>query len=215
MATGYWNHNVHYHRVVLDAVPADCRTALDVGCGDGGLASELARLVGSVTGVDRSGEMIRLARERRPARVAFVQADFLVEGSVDHLAPESYEFVTAVAVVHHVGFERAVRAMVRLLAPGGRLVIIGLARNRTPLDWVVSGAGLPVARIRARLHGGKTAPAGMPVRPPDLAWGEARREARRLLPGCRYRRRLLWRYSVVWDKPAASENPVRGGREGP
>ncbi|MEZ0075689.1 hypothetical protein [Planotetraspora sp. GP83] len=31
----YWNHNVRYHRVVLDAVPYGCDTALDVGCGDG------------------------------------------------------------------------------------------------------------------------------------------------------------------------------------
>ncbi|CAM5436502.1 hypothetical protein [Streptomyces canus] len=34
MPDPYWNHNVHYHRLVLDAVPDDCREALDVGCGD-------------------------------------------------------------------------------------------------------------------------------------------------------------------------------------
>jgi hypothetical protein len=34
-----------------------------------------------------------------------------------------------------------------------------------------------------------------------MHWSEARSAARRLLPGCRYRRRLLWRYTAVWDKP--------------
>jgi hypothetical protein len=29
-----------------------------------------------------------------------------------------------------------------------------------------------------------------------------RRLTRDLLPGARYRRHLLWRYSVVWRKPA-------------
>jgi hypothetical protein len=29
-----------------------------------------------------------------------------------------------------------------------------------------------------------------------------RRLTRDLLPGARYRRRLLWRYSIVWHKPA-------------
>ena len=40
--SGYWNHNVHYQPVILNAVPPGCRTALDVGCGDGLLASRLA-----------------------------------------------------------------------------------------------------------------------------------------------------------------------------
>jgi hypothetical protein len=35
---GNWNHNVHYQPVVLQAVPAGCGAALEVGCGDGLLA---------------------------------------------------------------------------------------------------------------------------------------------------------------------------------
>ena len=31
----YWNHNVHYQPVILDAVPEGCGAAVDVGCGDG------------------------------------------------------------------------------------------------------------------------------------------------------------------------------------
>ncbi|MDX6340004.1 MAG: hypothetical protein QOH87_142, partial [Trebonia sp.] len=27
----YWNHNVHYQRVILDAVPDRCGAAVDVG----------------------------------------------------------------------------------------------------------------------------------------------------------------------------------------
>lgn len=27
-----WNHNIRYHRVILDSVPPDCRRALDIGC---------------------------------------------------------------------------------------------------------------------------------------------------------------------------------------
>jgi hypothetical protein len=39
---GNWNHNVHYQPVILNAVPAGCGPALDVGCGDGLLARRLA-----------------------------------------------------------------------------------------------------------------------------------------------------------------------------
>jgi hypothetical protein len=42
---------------------------------------------------------------------------------------------------------------------------------------------------------------GMPMTMPAMGWGEVRREARRLLPGCRFRRHRLWRYSLTWDRP--------------
>ncbi|WP_031063725.1 class I SAM-dependent methyltransferase [Streptomyces sp. NRRL WC-3742] len=201
MTSDYWNHNVHYHPLVLNAVPDGCRSALDVGCGEGLLVRKLTQRAQSVTGVDTSGAMIRLARERSAGLggVTFSEADFLDAASG---GPGTYDFISAVAVVHHVEFEQAVSSMVRLLAPGGRLVIIGLANNRTPQDWIIGAAGVPAARFRARRHGGKTDPDGMPLRMPDMAWGEVRREAKRLLPGCRFRRHLLWRYSLVWDKPA-------------
>ncbi|MFF4358335.1 class I SAM-dependent methyltransferase [Streptomyces sp. NPDC001604] len=197
MTDPYWNHNVHYHPVVLAAVPDGCRTALDVGCGDGLLARKLAQRAESVTGVDRSPEMIRLACEQRPENVTFQEGDYL-----DDTLPEGkYDFVSAVAVVHHAPFEDAVRGLVRLLAPGGRLVIVGMAYNHTALDWVISGCGLPASVLNARLHGGKRGPAGMPVKDSAMHWAEARKAAHRLLPGCRFRRRLLWRYTAVWDKP--------------
>jgi SAM-dependent methyltransferase len=202
MAEGYWNHNVHYHALVLDAVPDGCGAALDIGCGEGLLARRLAARVAAVTGVDASGAMVRLARERSTGldNLTFAEADFLDDSQ---LAPGTYGFVSAVAVVHHVDFGQALRAMERLLAPGGRLVIIGLARNRTPLDWIASGACFPVTRLRAWRNGGKSDFAGMPMKPPEMSWGEVRREARRLLPGCRFRRHLLWRYSLTWDKETA------------
>jgi 2-polyprenyl-3-methyl-5-hydroxy-6-metoxy-1,4-benzoquinol methylase len=104
MTSGYWNHNVHYHPLVLDAVPDGCRTALDVGCGEGLLVRKLALRAQSVTGVDSSGEMIRLARERSAglSGVTFSEADFLDGASRGPLAAGTYDFVSAVAVVHHV-----------------------------------------------------------------------------------------------------------------
>ncbi|MGW0421693.1 class I SAM-dependent methyltransferase [Streptomyces sp. NPDC003015] len=198
MSDPYWNHNVHYHPLVLDAVPDGCREALDVGCGDGVLARKLAGRAASVTGVDRSPEMIQQARAAASGNITFLEADYL-DGTA--LPEGTYDFVSAVAVVHHAPFEDAVTGLVRLLAPGGRLVIVGMAHNKTGLDRVISGCGVPVSLFLRRKQGGKRAPAGMPMEDPAMHWGEARRAARRLLPGCRYRRRLLWRYTAVWDKP--------------
>jgi SAM-dependent methyltransferase len=204
MPDPYWNHNVHYHRLVLDAVPDGCREALDVGCGDGLLARKLSQKAAFVTGVDRSPEMIRQAQATASGNLTFLEADYLDAAAL----PEGrYDFVSAVAVVHHAPFEDAVHGLVRLLAPGGRLVIVGMAYNRTALDRVISACGLPVSLLLRRRRGGKRAPIGMPMEDTTVHWGEARRAARRLLPGCRYRRRLLWRYTAVWDKPKAVPEP--------
>jgi hypothetical protein len=43
----------------------------------------------------------------------------------------------------------------------------------------------------------------MPIEDSAMCWGEVREAVRRLLPGTRFRRRLLWRYVAVWDKPVA------------
>ncbi|MGW2725418.1 hypothetical protein [Streptomyces sp. NPDC001492] len=43
MTDPYRNHSVHYRPVVLAAVPDGCRTAVDVGCGDGLLARKPAQ----------------------------------------------------------------------------------------------------------------------------------------------------------------------------
>ncbi|GGN35623.1 class I SAM-dependent methyltransferase [Streptomyces fuscichromogenes] len=200
-AEEYWNHNVHYHPVVLDAVPEGCRTALDVGCGDGVLAAKLATRAESVTGVDRSAEMIRQARRRAAGSVTFLEADYLDGTALDQ---EGYDFVSAVAVIHHAPFDDAIDRLVALLAPGGRLVVVGMAYNHTPLDWVISGCGVPASRWNTRLRGGKRAPRGMPVEDSAMHWGEVRRATAHLLPGRRFRRRLLWRYTLVWDKPGGT-----------
>jgi len=35
-----WNHNIHYHRRILGAIPENAQRALDVGCGEGMLARD-------------------------------------------------------------------------------------------------------------------------------------------------------------------------------
>lgn len=198
MSDPYWNHNVHYQRLVLDKIPDGCRRALDVGCGDGLLVSKLAARVPGVTGVDRSDKAVGLSRERHGhlPNVSFVRADYLDDG----LPGERYDLVTAVAVVHHADFAQAMKSLTRLLAPGGRLVVIGLARNRSLLDWTISGTAQVVTRLHQLRHGPKGG-AGMPAMDPVMSWGDNDRASRRMLPGSRFRRLLLRRYLLVWDKP--------------
>ncbi|QVQ51945.1 class I SAM-dependent methyltransferase [Spiractinospora alimapuensis] len=202
MTPPYWNHNIHYQPLVLDAVPTGCERALDVGSGDGLLARQLADRATEVVGVDPTPAMITTARSatRDLENVSFLRAD-VVEAAGTELPDGGFDFVCSVTTVHQIGLEPALTAMRRLLAPGGRLFIVGLAKNSTPADWIVSGAGLVAHQWFSWRRGGVSAPEGMPIMDGDISWGEVRRIATRELPGVRYRRHLLWRYSLLWDKP--------------
>jgi ubiquinone/menaquinone biosynthesis C-methylase UbiE len=194
----YWNHNVHYQPVILNAVAAGCAAALEVGCGDGLLARRLAERAAQVTAIDRDEGMIALAQERTSgSRVRYVHADFLacpVEAA-------SFDFACANTALHHMDFAVALRAMARALRPGGRLAVVGLAANGGPADYLIGAPGVPVNMIyrTVRGHGGSDAP----VKDPEMTWAEVHAIARDVLPGVRYRRHLLWRYSLRWRKPGA------------
>jgi len=192
-----WNHNLHYHRVVLDAVPAHAAHALDVGCGEGDLARDLSARVPHVTAIDRHAPSIEQARHRPGASgIDFITGDFLEY----ELPARSYDLVASVAVVHHMDMERALSRMQELLRPGGTLVVIGLARSRRPGDLAFDAAGTIADRLH-RLTKPYTEHASPTVWPPPLTYGQVRRAAERILPGVRYRRRALWRYSLVWTSP--------------
>jgi ubiquinone/menaquinone biosynthesis C-methylase UbiE len=214
----YWNHNVHYQPVILAAVPPGCRTALDVGCGDGMLACKLASRCEAVTGIDRDASMITAARERaaqprtgprsagisalaagdgRSAGVVrFIEGDFLSYPFED----ASFDFACANTALHHMDFGAALAKMARILRPGGRLAVVGLGASGSPADWVIGGAGIP-ANLYYKYARGEGDP-GAPVLMPEMTWARARDTARRVLPGVRYRRHLLWRYSLTWTRPA-------------
>lgn len=198
VAEPYWNTNVARYPGIVRAVPDGCEDALDIGCGDGLLAQRLAERAKRVTGIDRSPEMITLARESAVGlpNLVFVEGDFLTAD----LPAAGYDFICSVSAIHHMDFEAALTRMKELLRPGGRLVVVGLAREATPAEWAVTIAAAPIVRTVKVLRRARS-PEGMPIADPQMSYGQVRAAARRLLPGVRYRRHVLRRYSLIWDKP--------------
>jgi SAM-dependent methyltransferase len=93
---------------------------LDVGCGPGQLTALLAGVAASVTGIDFSPGMIAEARERYP------DIEFHV-ANTEQLSFEDHRFDVVVCsyVAHHLARPLAAfRELHRVIAPGGRLVVI-------------------------------------------------------------------------------------------
>lgn len=141
--------------------PAPARV-LDVGCGTGSLAVLLAQSGHDVTGVDFSPRMVEQARAK--AAAAGVPATFVVG---DAAAPPSEDRSFDVVLCRHVLWalpdpDDALRRWTRLLAPGGRLLLV---EGR----WS-SGGGLPVDEVRRLVRRHRAAADVVPLPDPQL-WG--------------------------------------------
>ncbi|MEU4683822.1 class I SAM-dependent methyltransferase [Streptomyces xinghaiensis] len=215
-----FDHNDHYHRLILRHLPGGCRTALDVGCGTGGFARGLADRGISVDAVDPAAEVIEAARARSEHRGGgpgprYRRADI----TRTELPRGHYDFISCLASIHHMPFG-TVAALRDALAPGGVLVILGCYREVSPVDRAWSLAAVPanaVARLTVRAaetvrsaggsgaHGPERARSvRAPVRQPAMSLAEIRRETSGLLPGATLRRLLFWRYLLVFRKSDSS-----------
>jgi SAM-dependent methyltransferase len=96
------------------------RRVLDVGCGEGQVARQLAAAGVDVVGVDPSCPQVALARERGGGpRYARASAERLP------VADRSVDAVLACLAFEHVGdLPAAVREIARVLVPGGRLLLL-------------------------------------------------------------------------------------------
>jgi ubiquinone/menaquinone biosynthesis C-methylase UbiE len=193
-----WNHNTHHHRALLRLLPPCPQAAVDVGCGDGSFAALLGQRCDTVLALDVDPVQVEAARGRCAAQsnVRVQEGDFLAAG----LPSGRFDVVTALASLHHMPFEAAVREVARVLKPGGRLVVLGVWTDRgTASDLVLNLMSTAMNLVLRRLRGPDVmaAPATMPT----MTFREVERSARHHLPGAQVKRRALWRYTLTWEKP--------------
>ncbi|MEV1020960.1 class I SAM-dependent methyltransferase [Streptomyces sp. NPDC050264] len=192
-----FDHNDHYHRLLLRHLPPGGRSALDVGCGTGRFAR---RLVARGYRVD--------ALDPDPATLAAAEASGggpryrLADASTEGLPEAHYDVITCLASLHHMPFGTLTRFR-EALAPGGRLLVLGCYAGVTPRDL----AAVPVNAVaRAAVYGAerargiRTPPRRAPVRQPEMTLPQVRAESARLLPGSELRQLLFWRYLLTYTK---------------
>jgi SAM-dependent methyltransferase len=199
MAEVPWNHNIAYFPFIERVAQSRTRrSALDVGTGDGMLAARLATFIPIVVGLDLYQEQVNDASAKHPGSPGL---RFAVGDALTVALPEApFDFVVCSATLHHMDLTAGLTRLAQLTAPGGTLVIVGLARNDSVTDWILSG--LSVLPVRIARAGRGWHEHGAPKRDPNETWAEVYRAVHDSLPGAVFRRRLYWRYSVVWNKPA-------------
>ena len=206
--------NDHYHNFLLRHFPLKCQNALEIGCGAGAFARLLAKRSQNVLALDLSPEMIRIARE---CSTKFPNIEFDLADVRDRVFSEdSFDCIATIATLHHLPFREVLVKLKAALKPGGVLLVLdlfeperNLLRPEGVLDTFSNVLAIPVSVTLRLIHQGRL----LPRREVRAAWAEHERHdiyptmsqvrelCAEILPGAKVRKHLLWRYSIVWQKP--------------
>ncbi len=135
-------HDINPSRLgyIAERVDLPSVNAVDVGCGGGILAEAMARAGATVTGMDKAGSPLSVARLH--AMESGVQVEYL-DSTAEALAaerPGRYELVTCLEMLEHVPDIRSViRACAELARPGANLFFSTI--NRNPKAWALAVVG--------------------------------------------------------------------------
>jgi ubiquinone/menaquinone biosynthesis C-methylase UbiE len=202
-----WTTNNHYHEFLLKQIPENCENALEIGCGTGAFARRLAERCGRVTALDLSPEMIRVARERSKQ---FENLQFELADAMTWDFPKSrFNFVCTIATLHHLDQRELLPKIKDALKPNGILVILDLVQSSSIVERMLDVIGLGVSSGLQLIHNGRL------QSPPEVrkAWEQhgqhdhyptiqqLRALANEILPRSSVKRHLLWRYTLVYQKP--------------
>ncbi len=165
--TDAWSHNGHYHGFLLRQLPVPCEAALEIGCGTGGLARQLAARAGHVLALDLSPTMIQIAQARS---IGCANIDYRVADVLSWDWPvEHFDGIVSVATLHHLPLAEILRSIRGALKPGGVLAVLDLFESAGPGDRLLDALALPVSAALMLLRTGRLrasrrcAPPGMPT----------------------------------------------------
>lgn len=126
---------IHQHDNLADL------EVVDVGCGGGILAENLAKSTKRVLGIDQDTEALKVATEHRPETMANLDYQAITAEELAEQSPASYDCVTCLEMLEHVPDPSSiVQACARLVKPGGSVYFSTINRNLKSYGLAIVGA---------------------------------------------------------------------------
>lgn len=201
-----WNHNNCYFKALLEYIPKDADLCLDIGCGMGALSQLAAQRAAYVIAVDLADNMIARAQALHSAEnIAYMCGNMLEMTFKD----ASFDTIITTATAHHLPYDWLLDFSKDKLKKGGRLIILDLVKASSFLDFIFWGAAIVPNIIMNLLFNGRLNKDDEHAAEVWKKHGEhdtymTLREIKHLasehLPGAVVKRKLFWRYMLIWEK---------------
>jgi SAM-dependent methyltransferase len=124
----------HHSELILSHIPAGVKTILDVGCGAGAFSQKLVRHGYKVESVSPSPLLAQEARKRLGDDCRIYETKF------EHLETESrFDLILFSESFQYVGMGKSLPKVVRLLNPGGHLLVCDFFKKDAEGGGVLGG----------------------------------------------------------------------------
>lgn len=201
-----WNHNNCYFKYLLKFIPAKVETCLDIGCGKGELSFMLSKKSRKVIAVDIADKMVERAKI-----LHFNENIEYIYGNILDMEFEndSLDVIITTATAHHLPYEWLLCFAKDKLKRGGRLIILDLVKAKSFSDYVLWGSAFIPNIImnlikNGRLHKDDAHSKEVWERHGKndkyMTMDEIRSLAHKHLPTAEIKRKLFWRYVLIWEK---------------
>lgn len=188
-----FNHTLRYQRQLLAELPEGAKTAIDAGCGEGIASRELAEAGLTVTGIDIDAPSIERALAQDTTNVTYVTGDVMTADL------EPADVVYSGNMLHFMDITEGLTRLKSLVKPGGRLYVVGSARATfTDLHREIAGTFVEKAFVLVK---GSWDPQTPTTWPPPHTFTQVGRAVEQVLPGALFKKRVLWRYTIEWNRP--------------
>jgi 2-polyprenyl-3-methyl-5-hydroxy-6-metoxy-1,4-benzoquinol methylase len=189
-----WNSNLHAFEQLMKAIPDGAQRGLDVGCGEGETARRLRERVAAVIGIDPDRPSIEQARMYNDD-IQYIVTDL----DSAELPDQSFDVVSAVAMLHHLDQRAGLTKLAALVRPGGLLIVVGLAKSRSLSDFAQDASDAVTVRRHTFRNNVWVTPA--PKLDPALNYAHTRSAWLDVLPRAQIRRIPFFRYGLTWTRP--------------
>ena len=198
MRNGYWTHNTAYHKWILKHI-RQSDLVLDVGCGDGLLVQKVAKVCSRVTGIEpHLPSALRAQKRLENVENANIESITFEEYSADS---NTLDVIIFVASLHHMDLESCIIKAKELLAPGGRLLVVGCSKPEGFVDFSIECLRVIPAKLGSLVHGEKNGGnIDVPVQQPYLSLRQICNITDIYLPNAKVHRGLYYRYLLSWVK---------------
>ncbi|MFZ5967073.1 MAG: class I SAM-dependent methyltransferase [Bacillota bacterium] len=201
-----WNHNNCYFKDLMKFIPNNVETCLDIGCGKGELSFMLSEKSKRVIAVDLAEKMIEKAKVLHLNK----NIEYICGNILDmEFENNSFDAIITTATAHHLPYEWLLCFAKDKLKKDGKLIILDLVKAKSLSDYVIWGSAFIPNIVMNLFKNGRLQKDDDHAKEvwerhgkhdTYMTMEEIKSFAKKHIPTAQIKRKLFWRYLLIWQK---------------